>query len=162
MHLVINIHPGPLPETGGKGMHGLHVHKHVIQLLNEGRRFDSYNGIEDHITQISIHAVEDFDYAKKKYDTGKLLFRRDVPLDTTPIDTLTPETLENIVHPEEHFIYPLVIDLWTHGDIFFIKDTVYQSDRTVRFIKTLYQFDMGNITKDELMRDFIESRNMHT
>ena len=33
---TINIHPGPLPRFGGKGMHGHHVHEAVLKAFRKG------------------------------------------------------------------------------------------------------------------------------
>ena len=51
---VVNIHPSLLPKYGGKGMHGLNIHKAVLQAA-------------DSETGITIHQVDD------GYDTGKII-----------------------------------------------------------------------------------------
>lgn len=68
---VINTHPGPLPEFGGRGMYGLHVHRAVLE-----------TGRPD--TEITIHWVSD------QYDEGAVIARRSVSV--RPADTA--ETLQ--------------------------------------------------------------------
>lgn len=68
---VINTHPGPLPEFGGRGMYGLHVHRAVL----EAGRPD---------TEITIHWVSD------RYDEGAVIATQSVAV--RPDDTA--ETLQ--------------------------------------------------------------------
>lgn len=79
---ILNIHPGPLPEFGGRGMYGLHVHRAV---LAAGRA----------TTAAVIHLVEE------DYDTGPVLAERTVPV--KPGDT--PESLAKRVLAGEHVLY---------------------------------------------------------
>lgn len=83
---IINIHPGPLPRFGGKGMYGEHVHEAV---LNAGIK---YSGP-------TIHLVN------AKYDRGKILAHVVVPV--KPNDT--PQSLAARVLPIEHDLYWRVI-----------------------------------------------------
>ena len=53
---IINIHPSLLPNYGGKGMYGMHVHRSVIN----NKEVES---------GISIH------YVNKNYDEGKMIFQ---------------------------------------------------------------------------------------
>ncbi|HZJ42110.1 MAG TPA: formyltransferase family protein [Patescibacteria group bacterium] len=96
--MVINIHPGPLPSFGGKGMYGHHVHKAVIAAYRRGE-----------ITQsaVSIHFVND------KYDCGAGIVR--VPVLIRLDDTA--ETLAARVLKVEHNYQSLVLNQIVNGDI---------------------------------------------
>lgn len=76
---VLNIHPGPLPEFGGKGMYGRHVHEAVLE------RGAKSSGP-------TVHLVDE------RYDEGPVLAHRSVPVE--PGDT--PETLSERVLAAEH------------------------------------------------------------
>ncbi|HWI29195.1 MAG TPA: phosphoribosylglycinamide formyltransferase [Stellaceae bacterium] len=77
-HRILNIHPGPLPKFGGRGMYGRFVHEAVIAA---GER----------LSGICIHVVDD------EYDHGPVLARREVPVE--PGDTA--ETLAARVRAQE-------------------------------------------------------------
>ncbi|MGA1665910.1 MAG: phosphoribosylglycinamide formyltransferase [Bacteroidia bacterium] len=89
---IVNLHPSLLPEFGGQGMYGMHVHRAVLEAgkLTSG---------------ITIHLVD------RDYDTGPVLaqFRCDV----LPGDQ--PETLAERIHTLEHTQYPEVIASWVEG-----------------------------------------------
>lgn len=57
--ITINIHHGPLPQFGGRGMHGHHVHEAIIKAYSEGKILFS---------AVSMHFVTD------KYDKGPIFF----------------------------------------------------------------------------------------
>jgi len=84
---IINIHPALLPEYGGKGMYGRHVHAAVI-------------ANRENESGISIHFVNEV------YDEGKIILqaRCEVRSDDTP------ESLAQRIHPLEYKHYPLVIE----------------------------------------------------
>jgi phosphoribosylglycinamide formyltransferase 1 len=84
---MVNIHPALLPDYGGKGMYGMHVHQAV---KNSG----------DKQTGITIHLVNE------KYDEGKIVFQAAVPV--FPKDS--PEDIAKKVHELEHKYYPNVIE----------------------------------------------------
>lgn len=86
---IINIHPALLPNYGGKGMYGEHVHQAVI---NAGEKESG----------ISIHLVDE------EYDHGKTLFQAKVKIDATD----TPDSLAEKIHVLEHRHYPEVIKKW--------------------------------------------------
>ena len=67
---VINIHPSLLPAFGGKGFHGMHVHRAVLE-----------RGCT--ISGCTVHLVDD------EYDHGRILLQKAVPV--LPDDT--PESL---------------------------------------------------------------------
>lgn len=56
---TINIHPGPLPQFGGRGMHGHHVHEAILQAYSQGKILFS---------AVSMHYVID------EYDKGPIFF----------------------------------------------------------------------------------------
>ena len=76
---IINIHPSLLPAYGGKGMHGLNVHRAV---LAAGEKFSG----------CSVHMVEE------GIDTGKIIAQTKVPV----MENDTPESLAKRVLREEH------------------------------------------------------------
>jgi len=84
---IINIHPALLPNYGGKGMYGMHVHQAVI---DSG---DAESGI-------SIH------YVNEKYDEGKIIFQARCKIDGDD----TPETLAKKIHQLEYEYFPKVIE----------------------------------------------------
>lgn len=84
---IVNIHPALLPDFGGKGMYGMHVHRAVIAA---GR----------HESGITVHWVNEH------YDSGDILFQAACPV--LPDDT--PETLAVRVHRLEYEHYPRVIE----------------------------------------------------
>ena len=86
---IVNIHPALLPKYGGKGMYGHHVHQAV---------FDN-NETESGPT---IHLVNE------KYDEGKILFQKAVPLSSTD----TPDQIAAKVLALEHAHYAEVIEEW--------------------------------------------------
>lgn len=81
---VINIHPALLPDFGGEGMHGKHVHEAVIQ----ARRTES---------GCTVHYVDD------QYDHGRIILQRRCPvLPGDDADTLAVRVFEQecIAYPE--------------------------------------------------------------
>ena len=86
-HKIVNIHPALLPQFGGKGMYGAHVHAAV---KSAGARESG----------ITIH------FADEHYDEGDIIFQATCPL--TAEDT--PETIARKVLALEHEHYPKVIE----------------------------------------------------
>ena len=84
---IVNIHPALLPNFGGKGMYGMHVHEAVI------RSKQSKSGM-------TIHLVNEI------YDAGTIIFQEECKV--SPSDT--PETLASKIHALEHEYYPVVIE----------------------------------------------------
>ncbi len=91
---VLNIHPALLPEHGGKGMYGIHVHESVIA----ARETES---------GVTIHLVND------EYDRGPIIAQVRVPV--KPDDT--PEVLAARVLIEEHKLYPATLERIVTGEI---------------------------------------------
>lgn len=84
---IVNIHPALLPDYGGKGMYGMHVHQAVIN----DRRDKS---------GITIH------YVNENYDEGAIIFQASTPV--TKDDT--PETLAAKIHELEYEHFPKIIE----------------------------------------------------
>ncbi|NBL64700.1 phosphoribosylglycinamide formyltransferase [Flavobacterium sp. NST-5] len=84
---IVNIHPALLPNYGGKGMYGIHVHTAV--LANK----DEYSGITVH-------------FVNENYDEGATIFQAQVLVN----DCKTPEEIAQKVLQLEHKHYPEVIE----------------------------------------------------
>ena len=84
---IINIHPGKLPDFGGKGFYGLNVHKAVI---DRG----------DKRTAVTIH------YVNKEYDKGNVIHEEIIDI----IDGESAESLSRRVLEYEHKLYSQVIN----------------------------------------------------
>jgi phosphoribosylglycinamide formyltransferase 1 len=95
---TLNIHPGPLPEFGGKGMHGKHVHEAVLAAYHRGELTHS---------AVSMHFVD------AEYDHGPVFFRE--PVEILPGDTV--RTLQARVNDVEHYWQPRITDMVMKGEI---------------------------------------------
>lgn len=84
---IINIHPALLPNYGGKGMHGHHVHEAVI-------------AAKEQESGITIH------YVNEKYDEGNIIFQAKCSI--TPEDTA--DSLAEKIHLLEKEHFPKMID----------------------------------------------------
>lgn len=95
---VINIHPGPLPKFGGKGMYGHHVHEAVMAAYRRGE-----------ITQsaVSIHFVNE------EYDRGAGIVQ--IPVLIRPDDDA--ESLAARVLKVEHNYQSFILNEVIHGRI---------------------------------------------
>ena len=89
---VINIHPSLLPAFGGRGFHGMHVHRAVLE------RGCTVSGC-------TVHLVDD------EYDHGRILLQRTVPV--LPDDT--PESLAARVFAAECDALPEAIARFVPG-----------------------------------------------
>ena len=89
---IINIHPGKLPEFGGKGYYGMNVHRAVID-----------SGAKS--TAVTVHHVNE------EYDRGMIIHEEII--DVMKEDT--PETLSERVLKYEHKIYSDVINKVING-----------------------------------------------
>lgn len=83
---IINIHPALLPNFGGKGMYGSHVHEAVI---SAGQKQSG----------ITIHYVDEV------YDNGEIIFQATCEIE--PVDN--PDTLAKKIHSLEYEHFPKVI-----------------------------------------------------
>ncbi|RQO30236.1 phosphoribosylglycinamide formyltransferase [Taibaiella sp. KBW10] len=84
---IINIHPALLPNFGGKGMYGMHVHNAVIAQ-------------KEPESGITIH------YVNEHYDEGNIIVQAHCKIE--PSDT--PEDLAHKIHHLEHFYFPKAIE----------------------------------------------------
>ena len=83
---MINIHPALLPEFGGPGMYGRHVHEAV---LREGKK----------ISGVTVH------YVDEEFDHGNIILQERVPV----LKNDTTESLAERVLKVEHKILPMVV-----------------------------------------------------
>jgi phosphoribosylglycinamide formyltransferase-1 len=88
-HRIINVHPALLPDFGGQGFFGIHVHEAV---LAAGRT----------VSGATVHIVDN------EYDHGAIVLQEQVPV--LPDDT--PATLAERVLQVEHRILPEAIRLF--------------------------------------------------
>jgi phosphoribosylglycinamide formyltransferase-1 len=100
---TFNIHPGPLPQFGGKGMYGRHLHEAVLYAFRHG---------ELTTTAVTMHFVTDFDTAGD-YDDGPVIFRYPILID--PNDT--PDSLGTRVNSYEHAWQAFITNLVIHRQI---------------------------------------------
>lgn len=84
---IINIHPSLLPKFGGKGMHGMNVHRAVI---DSG---DTESGI-------TIH------YVNEEYDKGEIILQAKCGIEKSD----TPESLAAKIHELEMENFPKAIE----------------------------------------------------
>jgi phosphoribosylglycinamide formyltransferase-1 len=84
---IINIHPALLPNYGGKGMYGAHVHEAV---LSAGEKESG----------ITIH------YVDGHYDNGDIIFQAKCSIS----DDETASSLAQKIHVLEHRHYPVVVE----------------------------------------------------
>ena len=91
---ILNTHPALLPSFGGKGMHGLHVHRAVLDY-----------GVK--VSGCTIHVVT------LEVDGGPIVLQKAVPV----LEDDTPESLQERVLKEEHKLYPRAIQLFAEGKV---------------------------------------------
>ena len=91
---VLNIHPGLLPDFGGRGMYGRRVHEAVLA-ANAGT------------TGATVHVVDAI------YDHGPILAQKKVGVKKTD----TADTLARRVLALEHELYVETIDRIVRGEI---------------------------------------------
>ncbi len=91
---IVNIHPALLPDFGGPGMHGHHVHEAVIK-----------SGAP--ISGCTVHVVDE------RYDSGPIVLQRVCPV--LPGDTA--ETLAARVFEQECVAYPEALRLLLSGRV---------------------------------------------
>jgi formyltetrahydrofolate-dependent phosphoribosylglycinamide formyltransferase len=83
---VLNIHPGPLPRFGGRGMYGHHVHEAVL-------------AAGESESSCTVHLADN------QYDHGPIVAQTPVPVQAGD----TPDTLAARVGVAERELYPRVI-----------------------------------------------------
>ncbi len=91
---TLNIHPGPLPDFGGKGYYGIRVHEAV---LASGRKYSA----------ATVHIVDEV------YDRGPILAAVKVPV----FEGDTPQNLASRVLKQEHRLYPAVVGALCRDEI---------------------------------------------
>ena len=91
---ILNIHPGLLPEFGGKGFYGTRVHETVI---NTGKRESG----------ATVHFVDEI------YDHGPIILQKKVEV----METDTPESLAARVLKLEHELFPEVVKAFCENKI---------------------------------------------
>ena len=91
---ILNIHPGLLPEFGGKGFYGTRVHEAVI---NTGKRESG----------ATVHFVDEI------YDHGPIIVQKKVEV----METDTPESLAARVLKLEHELFPAVVKAFCENKI---------------------------------------------
>ena len=84
---IVNIHPALLPNYGGKGMYGMHVHNAVV------KNKEAFSGI-------TIH------YVNEHYDEGGIIFQAETQLTAND----TPEDVAAKIHDLEHEHFPKIIE----------------------------------------------------
>ena len=84
---IINIHPALLPDFGGKGMYGHHVHEAVLEA---GKKESG----------ITIH------YVNEVYDSGGIILQARCAIE--PLDNA--EILAGKIHRLEHFFFPRTLE----------------------------------------------------
>ena len=91
---ILNIHPGLLPEFGGKGFFGMRVHEAVI---NSGKRESG----------ATVHFVDEI------YDHGPIILQKKVEV----LETDTVESLAERILKLEHELYPEVVKAFCENKI---------------------------------------------
>ncbi|HTH92881.1 MAG TPA: formyltransferase family protein [Candidatus Paceibacterota bacterium] len=102
---TINIHPGPLPEFGGKGFYGHHVHEAVLAAYKRGE---------------VTHSAVTMHFVTPVYDEGPHILRIPVPI--MPDDTT--DTLGKRVNEVEHMWQAKITNLVVNKSIFLDKGIV--------------------------------------
>jgi phosphoribosylglycinamide formyltransferase-1 len=95
---TINIHPGPLPKFGGKGMYGHHVHEAVIEAFKSGE---------------VTHSAVTMHFATEVYDEGPIFFQFPVAIG----EDNTADDLGALVNSFEHEWQPWATNLVVNGEI---------------------------------------------
>lgn len=107
---TINIHPGPLPRFGGKGMYGHHVHEAVMEAYHRGE-----------VTQsaVTMHFVTE-PPGDDPYDKGPIIFQFPVLIRTDD----TADSLAKRVNEKERAWQAFVLSMVVNGDIWLEADGV--------------------------------------
>ncbi len=95
---TFNIHPGPLPEFGGAGMYGHHVHEAVMKAFHEGK---------------VTHSAVTMHFVTEEYDRGPVFYRFRVAIREND----TPDSLAKRVNMWEHICQPSITDEVVNGYI---------------------------------------------
>jgi phosphoribosylglycinamide formyltransferase-1 len=96
--ITFNIHPGPLPDFGGPGMYGHHVHEAVLEAYRAG--LITYSAVSMH-------------FITAEYDRGPVFFH--MPVEIIPGDTA--DDIGKKVNEAEHYWQPRITNLVVQGKI---------------------------------------------
>jgi phosphoribosylglycinamide formyltransferase-1 len=108
---TVNIHPGPLPQFGGPGMYGHHVHEAVMAAYHRGEIIQS---------AVTMHFVDE-----TAYDHGPIIFQ--MPVLIRPDDDAV--TLAKRVNEKERAWQSHILNLVVHRCIYLSHGQVfYKSD----------------------------------
>ncbi len=102
---VMNIHPGLLPDFGGQGMYGHHVHEAVIN----AKRL---------LSGCTVHFVNN------EYDAGPIILQRGCPV----LEGDTPDDLAARVFEQECNAFPEAIGLFAEGKLGIVEGKVVVKD----------------------------------
>jgi phosphoribosylglycinamide formyltransferase-1 len=118
-NLTINIHPGPLPRFGGKGMYGRNVHEAVIKAYRRG---------EIQQSAVCIHFVN------PDYDKGAGIVQ--IPVTIRHNDSA--ETLAERVLKVEHIYQSIILNEIVHRRIILNKlgNVLFENEELFRFAFT--------------------------
>ncbi len=92
---TVNIHPGRLPDFGGPGMHGIHVHRKTLEAFAVGKI--TY-------TEVTMH------FATEKYDEGPVIFRFPVKIEAGDTDKILQARVNQAEHYFQWYIVHLVVN----------------------------------------------------
>ncbi len=104
---TVNIHPGPLPQFGGPGMYGHHVHEAVIAAFRRGEIIQS---------AVTIHFVDE-----AAYDHGPIIFQ--MPVLIRPEDDA--ESLARRVNEKERAGQSHILNRVVHQHIYLSNGQVF-------------------------------------
>jgi phosphoribosylglycinamide formyltransferase 1 len=93
-HRIINIHPALLPDFGGEGMYGIHVHEAVLAAHRT-------------VSGATVHMVDE------EYDHGAIVVQERIPV----LHGDTPASLAGRVLQVEHRILPEAIRLFAEEKV---------------------------------------------
>lgn len=93
---VFNIHPGPLPDFGGSGLYGHHVHEAVMAAFR--RREITHSAVSMH-------------FVTGEYDRGPVFFRCNVKINEDD----TADSIGTRVNQQEHVHQPKITSMVVNG-----------------------------------------------
>lgn len=118
---TINIHPGPLPDFGGDGMHGDHVHKAVIDAYHKGKITCS---------AVTMHFVD----PNKPFDEGPIFFQIPVLIRKDDDSKSLGKRVNEVERAWQSFILNLVVHERIKLERISKKWVVTYSNSYLRFI----------------------------
>jgi len=111
---TVNIHPGPLPQFGGPGMYGHHVHEAIMAAFHRGEVIQS---------AVTMHFVDE-----AAYDHGPIIFQ--MPVLIRPDDDA--DSLAKRVNEKERAWQSHILNLVVHQHIYLSKGQVFYKSDTAR------------------------------